>query len=72
MSKMMDKWFQRAKPGDKDLTRPPASGRVSGHKNEVRSIDRGYFQIQFSGGGGGVKYWSVDQLTFSSRHTRSK
>jgi hypothetical protein len=48
MSKMMDKWLQKAKPGDKGLTRPPVSARVSAHKNEVRSIARGYFQIQFS------------------------
>jgi hypothetical protein len=47
MSKMMDQWFQKAKPGDKGLTRPPASARVSEHKNEVRSIARGFFQIQF-------------------------
>jgi hypothetical protein len=47
MSKMMSQWFQKAKPGDKGLTRPPASSRVSAHKNEVRSIVRGYFQNQF-------------------------
>ena len=47
MSKMMDQWLQKAKPGDKGLTRPPASARISTHKNEVRSIDRGFFQIQF-------------------------
>ncbi len=47
MSKMMDQWLQKAKPGDKGLTRPPASARVSAHKNEVRSIARGFFQIQF-------------------------
>jgi hypothetical protein len=35
------------KPGDKGLTRPRASARVSAHKNEVRSIARGYFQNQF-------------------------
>ena len=34
-------------PGDKGLTRPPASARVSAHKNEVRSIACGYFQNQF-------------------------
>jgi hypothetical protein len=44
---MMDKWLQKTKPGDKGLIRPPVSVRVSVHKNEVRSIDRGYFQIQF-------------------------
>jgi hypothetical protein len=47
MSKMMDKWFQNVKPGDKGLTRPPVSVCVSPHKNDVRSIDRGYFQNQF-------------------------
>ena len=47
MSKMMAQWLQKAKPGDKGLTRPPASARVSAHKNEVRSIARGFFQIQF-------------------------
>ena len=43
----MDKWLKKATPGDKGLTRPPASARVSAHKNEVRSIARGYFQSQF-------------------------
>jgi hypothetical protein len=43
MSKMMDEWLQKVKPGDKGLTRPPVSGCVSAHKNEVRSIVRGYF-----------------------------
>ncbi len=33
MSKMMDQWFQKAKPGDKGLTRPPESTRVSVHKH---------------------------------------
>ena len=47
MSKMMDKWLQQTKPGDKGLTRPPVSARVSAHKNEVRSIVRGYFQNRF-------------------------
>ncbi len=47
MSKMMVHWLQKAKPGDKGLTRPPVSVRVSDHKNEVRSIGRGFFQIQF-------------------------
>ena len=47
MSKMMSQWLQKAKPGDKGLTRPPVSARVSEHKNEVRSIARGFFQIQF-------------------------
>jgi hypothetical protein len=47
MSKMMTQWLQKAKPGDKGLTRPPTSVRVSAHKNEVRSIPRGYFQNQF-------------------------
>jgi hypothetical protein len=42
MSKMMDRWFQKTKEGDKGLTRPPASVRVSQHKNEVRSIVRGF------------------------------
>ena len=44
---MMAQWLQKAKPGDKGLTRPPASVRVSAHKNEVRSSARGFFQIQF-------------------------
>jgi hypothetical protein len=35
MSKMMDQWFQKAKPGEKGLTRPPASLCVSEHKNGV-------------------------------------
>ena len=44
---MMDKWFPEGETIYKGLTRPPASARVSEHKNEVRSIDRGFFQIQF-------------------------
>jgi len=44
---MMDQWLPKVKPGDKGLTRPPASARVSAHKNVVRSIDRGFFQIEF-------------------------
>ncbi len=44
MSKMMDQWFQKAKPGDKGLTRPPDSASVSVHKNEVRSIARGFLK----------------------------
>ena len=47
MSQMMDKWLQKEKPGDKGLTRPPASSHISAHKNEVRSITRGYIQNQF-------------------------
>jgi hypothetical protein len=47
MSKMMSQWLEKTKPGDKGLTRPPVSARVSEHKNEVRSIVRGFFQIQF-------------------------
>ena len=47
MSKMMSQWLEKAKPGDKGMTRPPASVCVSQHKNEVRSVDRGFFQIQF-------------------------
>ncbi len=47
MSKMMAQWLEKVKPGDKGLTRPPVSARVSEHKNEVRSITRGFFQIQF-------------------------
>jgi hypothetical protein len=43
----MVQWLKKVKPGDKGLTRPPTSVRVSEHKNEVRSIDRGFFQIQF-------------------------
>jgi len=44
---MMDQWLQKAKPGDKGLTRPPDSACVSEHKNEIRSVARGFFQIQF-------------------------
>ncbi len=44
---MMDRWLQKVKEGDKGLTRPPASVHVSQHKNEVRSIARGFFQNQF-------------------------
>ncbi len=44
---MMDQWLQKAKPGDKGLTRPTVSAHVSVHKYEVRSIARGFFQIQF-------------------------
>jgi hypothetical protein len=47
MSKMMDRWLQKAKEGDKGLTRPPASAHVSQHKNKVRSITRGFFKSQF-------------------------
>ncbi len=47
MSKTMDQWLEKAKPGDKGLTRPPVSAHVSEHKDEVRSIPRGFFQIQF-------------------------
>ena len=32
---------------DTGLTRPPATTCVSTHKDEVRSIDHGYFQSQF-------------------------
>jgi hypothetical protein len=63
MSKMMDQWFQRAKPGDKGMTRPPVSVRVSAHKNEVRSIPRGFFQIQFRVPG----YKHVDRPTHDSQ-----
>ena len=41
-SKLMDRWLQKAKEGDKGMTRPPASVHVSQHRNEVRSIDRGF------------------------------
>ncbi len=47
MSTMMDKWLKKATPGDKGLTRPPASARVSAHKNEIRSMTLGNFQIRF-------------------------
>jgi hypothetical protein len=47
MSTMMVKWLKKATPGDKGLTRPPASARVSVHKNEVRSIAQGYFRNRF-------------------------
>ena len=47
MSTMMDKWLKKATPGDKGLTRPLASARVSPHKNEVRSIVRGHFQNRY-------------------------
>jgi len=39
--------LKKATTDDTGLTRPPASVRVSAHKNDVRSIDRGYFQRQF-------------------------
>ena len=38
MSKMMSQWFQKAKPGDKGLTRPPSSSRVSAHKNDDTDV----------------------------------
>jgi hypothetical protein len=38
---MMDKWLKKSTPGDKGLTRPPSSARVSTHTNEVRSITHG-------------------------------
>jgi hypothetical protein len=47
MSTMMDKWLKKVTPGDKGLTRPPDSSRVSTHKNEVRSMVRGHFQNRF-------------------------
>ena len=47
MTTMMDKWLKKTTPGDKGLGRPPPSARVSAHKNEVRSMTRGYFQNQF-------------------------
>ena len=47
MTIMMEKWLKKATPGDKGLTRPPPSVCVSSHKNEVRSMSRKYFQIQF-------------------------
>jgi hypothetical protein len=47
MSTMMVKWLKKATPDDKGLTRPPCSVCVSVHKNEVRSIARGYFQNRF-------------------------
>jgi hypothetical protein len=34
MSTMMDKWLKKTTPGDKGMTRPPGSVRVSSHKNE--------------------------------------
>ena len=63
MSKMMDRWLQKAKEGDKGLTRPLTSARVSQHKNEVRSITRGFFQIQFRVPG----YKHVDRPTHDSQ-----
>jgi hypothetical protein len=63
MSKMMVQWLKKAKPGDEGLTRPPDSARVSEHKNEVRSIDRGFFQIQFRVSG----YKHVDRPTHDSQ-----
>ena len=47
MPTMMGKWLKKVTPGDKGLTRPPASAHFSAHKNEVRSIPREFFQIQF-------------------------
>ena len=44
---MLDKWLEKAMSDDTGLTRPPVSARVSAHKNEVRSIDHGYYQNQF-------------------------
>ena len=41
------RWLQKAKEGDKGLTRPPASARVSQHKNEVRSMFGLYGWIWF-------------------------
>ena len=60
---MMDKWLKKTTPGDKGLTRPPASVRVSPHKNEVRSMTRGYFQIQFRV----TTYKQVDRPTHDSQ-----
>ncbi len=42
----LDKWLKKATPDDTGLTRPPTVSRVSTHKDEVRSIDHGYFQSQ--------------------------
>ncbi len=65
MSKMMDKWLEKAKPGDKGMTRPPVSSRVGTHKSEVRvrSIPRGYFQNQFRV----PTYKQVGRLTHDSQ-----
>jgi hypothetical protein len=63
MSKMMDQWFQKVKPGDKGLTRPPPLVCVSPNKNEVRSITRGFFQIQFRVS----SYKHVDRPTHDSQ-----
>ncbi len=43
----LDKWLKKTTPDDTGLTRPPAPPHVSAHKDEVRSIDHGYFQSQF-------------------------
>ena len=43
----LDKWLKKATPDDTGLTRPPPVARLSTHKDEVRSIDHGYFQSQF-------------------------
>jgi hypothetical protein len=42
----VDKWLKKATSDDTGLTRPPAVVRVSGHKDEVRTIAHGYFQSQ--------------------------
>ncbi len=44
---VLDKWLKKMTTDDTGLTRPPDVVCVSGHKDEVRSIDHGYFQSQF-------------------------
>ena len=43
----LDKWLKMATIDDTGLTRPPVVASVSAHKDEVRTIDHGYFQSQF-------------------------
>ena len=43
----LDTWLKKTTLDDTGLTRPPAVALVSTHKDEVRSIDHGYFQSQF-------------------------
>ena len=61
---MMNKWLKKTTPGDKGLTRPPPSVCViSAHKNEVQSIDHGYFQNRFKVS----EYKQVDRPTHDSQ-----
>ncbi len=44
MSKMMDKWLQKAKTADQGLTRPPVSVSVSAHKSMDKDYTKDYPQ----------------------------